>query len=71
MSFNYNKLRGKIREVFGTQDKFADAMDLSYTSTSLKLNNKVEWTQNEINKASKLLGIPDNEIALYFFTLKV
>lgn len=71
MSFNYSKLRGKIREVYGTQDKFADAMGLSYTSVSAKLNNKVEWSQKEINKASNLLGIKDKEVFLYFFTLEV
>lgn len=71
MAFNYNKLRGKIREVFGTQDKFAEAMGLSNTSISFKLNNKSEWSQQEINKASRILGITDSEIALYFFTLEV
>ena len=71
MSFDYSKLRGKIREVFKTQDRFADAMELSYTSISAKLNNKVEWTQREINKASILLDIKDKEITLYFFTLEV
>lgn len=27
--FDYSKLRGKIREVFGTQEEFAKAMNIS------------------------------------------
>lgn len=71
MAFDYSKLRGKIKEVFGTQDHFANAMGMSNTSVSLKLNNQREWTQREIDKAAKLLRIEDNEITLYFFTLEV
>lgn len=71
MSFDYSKLRGRIKEVFGTQEHFANAMSMSNTSVSLKLNNQREWTQREIDKATKLLGIEDHEITLYFFTLQV
>jgi hypothetical protein len=71
MAFDYSKLRGKIREVFKRQDLFAKAMRLSHTSVSLKLNNQREWTQKEISRAAELLGIRDDEITAYFFTLKV
>lgn len=69
--FDYNKLRGRIREVFGTQEEFGKAIGLSNTSISAKLNNKVEWSQHEINKAVDALGLSDNEIFAYFFTEKV
>lgn len=68
MKYNYNKLNGKIVEKFGTQGKFAEAMDLSERSVSLKLNNQVGWKQNEITLATKLLEIPFDEIQDYFFT---
>ena len=71
MTFNYSKLRGRIREVCGTQEDFAKKMELSTVSVSLKLNNKVEWTQQEINRASEVLNIPDGKIYSYFFTEKV
>lgn len=71
MAFDYSKLRGKIREIFKTQDEFAKAIGLSNTSVSAKLNNKVEWTQQEINKASEVLKISESEIFAYFFTEKV
>jgi hypothetical protein len=64
-------LLGKITEVFGTQTNFAKAIGLSERSVSLKLNGKVPWTQPEITKACKLLGIPDKKINLYFFIVKV
>lgn len=69
--FDYAKLRGKIREVFGTQSKFAKAMNLSGVSLSAKLNNIVPFTQPEINRACELLSIPLEFIPVYFFTEKV
>ena len=39
MAFDFSKLRGKIKEVFGTQEKFAKAMGMSSVSLSAKLNN--------------------------------
>ena len=71
MGFDYSKLRGKIREVFKTQSAFAKAMGMSNTSLSAKLNNNVEFSQKEIDKASDLLKIKKEEIPVYFFTPKV
>lgn len=71
MCYNYNKLNGKIAEVFGTQIKFAEAMDLSERTISLKLNNLVSWKQTEITKAIDILEIPTSEIQDYFFNQKV
>jgi len=71
MAFDYSKLRGKIREIFKTQSAFAEAMGMSTTSLSAKLNNNVEFSQKEIDKAMKLLQISQEEIPAYFFTLEV
>jgi hypothetical protein len=71
MSYNYSKLSGRIVEKFGTQANFAEAMNLSERSVSLKLNNKVGWKQSEILDASKLLDFSQEEIPEYFFTLQV
>ena len=68
---SYSKLRGKIREVFGTQEAFADAMGMSKGGLSMRLNNKVKWTLDEVTKAVDLLKIEDHEIPAYFFTPKV
>lgn len=68
---SYNKLRGKIREVFGTQEAFAEAIGISKASLSLRLNGKVKWTADEIEKAKDALGFDAKEIGDYFFTRKV
>lgn len=67
MGYDYSKLNGKIVEVFGTRGNFAKQMGLSERTISLKLNNKVFWKQNEIQKAINLLNIQIKEMQDYFF----
>lgn len=71
MAYDYALLNGKISEVCGTQSAFSNAMGLSERSVSLKLNNKVDWRQEEILKAVSVLGINESDIQSYFFTTKV
>lgn len=71
IAYDYCKLSGKIREVYGKCSAFADAIGLSERSLSLKMNNKVGWKQQEIDQACELLGISALEIGLYFFARKV
>lgn len=65
---SYPKLRGKIREVYGSQDEFACAMDRDPSTISSKLTQKTDWTRGEIERACVLLGIPFSEIGDYFFS---
>ena len=69
--FDYSKLKGRIKEVCGTQTDFARGIGLSETSISNKLNNNVDWKQEEIEKAINVLQLPSEEIHTYFFTKKV
>jgi len=71
MVFSYDKLRGRIRECFKTQEAFAKALGMSRTSLNLRLNNSAEFSQNEIIKAAKLLELNTVDIDRYFFTLEV
>lgn len=71
MRFNYSKLRGKIREICGTQASFAKQIGLSQTSLSYKLNGNVDFDQSEIAKASGILKLHPEEISIYFFTPEV
>lgn len=71
MSFNYDKLRGRIVEVFGSQYRFAEAMKWSERTLSLKLNNMRSWKQTDICKATLLLKIDESDIPIYFFTPEV
>ncbi len=71
MRWDYSKLLGKIREVFGTQDAFADAMGIGRTSLYARLNGTAEWKQNEMYKALELFHEPLSMLGVYFFALKV
>lgn len=71
MAFDYNKLKGRIVEKYGSQTEFAKALGWSERTLSLKLNGKVPWKQTDICNAVKLLGLSDSDIQEYFFTIKV
>lgn len=67
MSFEYNKLRGRIREKFSTQEEFAIALGMSKVALSSKLNGHTFFTQPQIKKACELLFIEPSEVSDYFF----
>ena len=67
MSFEYNKLRGRIREKFTTQEEFAAALGMSTVTLSSKLNGHTFFTQPQIKRACELLQINPNEVSDYFF----
>lgn len=67
INYNYNKLLGKIKEIYGTQEKFASDLGIGRVSLSQRLNNRLEFTQNEILISCELLQIPDYQIPNYFF----
>ena len=71
MAFDYSKLRGKIVEKYGSQSAFVRAVGTSENTFSLKMNNKVRFTSDDIVKISKMLDIPEGKIGLYFFSQKV
>ena len=68
MTKDFSKLSGKIVEKYGTQYNFAIALGLSERSLSLKLNNKVGWRDEEMERAIDLLDLDLNDIPAYFFT---
>lgn len=69
MAFNYNKLKGRIVEICGTQMEFAKRMGLSERSISLKLQGKISWKQNEIMKALEVLNLKASDVQEYFFNV--
>lgn len=71
MAFDYNKLRGRIVEKYGSQMSFAKAMDMSERTLSLKMSGKRAWKQPEMCLAIALLELSESDIKDYFFTLKV
>ena len=71
MAFNYSELRGRIIEKYGSQSDFAQAFGCSERTLSLKMTGKRPWKQTEILAAIKLLGLSEEDIQDYFFTLEV
>ena len=71
MKFDYRRLKGRIKEMYGTQNEFAEAVGLSFVSISKKLNNLRQFKQSDIDKITEVLNIPKEEIPIYFFTLEV
>ena len=67
MEFKYDKLKGRIKEKYGTQENFARAMGIAQTTTSFKINGKASWNQGEIVKAIEVLGLSKDDIVEYFF----
>lgn len=47
MEFDYSVLRGKIRELYGSEKAFASAIVMASATLSMKLNNRREFTQGE------------------------
>lgn len=71
MEFDYSALRGKIRERFGTEGNFANAIGMNPSTLSQKLSNKLEFSQQDIMDCLKALHMGSDFIKPYFFTLKV
>lgn len=71
MAFDYTELIKLIRFKYETQENFAKALSIGRVSLSKRLNNKLEFSQEEILRAVELLSIPEKEIPRYFFKTKV
>ena len=69
MKFNNSKLRGKIRENFGSEYAFGEALGMALSTLSGKLNNKSEFTRSEILSIGKLLNLKKEEVYDVFFLL--
>ena len=71
MTYNYGKLKERIRMKYGTFGRFARAMGMHPNSLVNKLMGHTQWRQCEMAKACKLLGIKKLYIGEYFFSEKV
>ena len=71
MVYDYSKLKGRIKEKCGTQEDFAKKMKIGRTSLSQRLNNRIEFSQDEMFADCDVLNIEKTDIPQYFFCLKV
>lgn len=69
--FDYRKLKGRIKEYYGTQKEFAKQIDKSEATIVSKLKDTGRWTQDEMILSIDLLNIPLVDINEYFFKEKV
>lgn len=69
--YDYNRLRGRIREKLGTETRFAEAINRSRTQISRVLRNEAYFSQGDITQSVEILDIPQDEIGAYFFTKQV
>lgn len=68
MGYSYDKLRGRIIEKYGNQEKFAEAIGISSNSLSKKMTGKTGFSQRDIVTWSSMLDINKSEYSEYFFT---
>ena len=71
VEINHDKLKGRIKEILGSQSKLAEKIELDETTISNKINSNTYFTQKEILKICKVLNILHDDIPEYFFKEKV
>lgn len=64
---NYRYLKGKIIEKCGSQNKFAECLDISKQALSNKMNSKTSFSQEQIIQSKEILGLNDSELVKCFF----
>ena len=67
MHYNYQRLRGLIREHCGTQQKFANKIGISTMTLSQRLNGKLQFTQKEMEDTMAIFELSNENIPLIFF----
>ena len=66
MGYTYDKLRGRIIEKYGSQEKYADVLGISTNSLSKKMTGKTGFSQKDITIWADLLNIDKAEYGEYF-----
>ena len=72
MGYNYNfqRLKGRIKEYYGSIDNFANELNISRVTLSYKLNNRIKFNYDEVLFIIDKLHIQPKEIKDIFFSLK-
>ena len=71
--YDYSLLRGRIRELFGSEKNFAiklrnSGLSMSAGTFNSRINGNTYFKQPEMQVICKLLQIKLEEMTLYFFT---
>ena len=65
--YDYRKLRGRIREIIGTEGDFAKAINRSQNYLTNVFKGDSYFSQKDIDLSAEILGIDPIEIGTYFF----
>ena len=68
--YDYSKLRGLIVEKYKTITAFSEVAQMDKGTLSLKLNNKIGFSQDDIVKMMNALQMQKNDVADYFLAIK-
>lgn len=68
MNYSYDKLRGRIIEKYGSQEKYAEKLGISTNSLSKKMTGKTGFSQKDIIQWAELLEIDRSDYSDYFFS---
>lgn len=63
----FARLRGRIVEKYGSQSKFAEAVGLSKNITNKKLQGKVGFSRDDMERWAELLDVEVDDIGRFFF----
>lgn len=67
--YDYNKLKGLIKQYFSTQANFAKFLEIGTTTLNSRLSGETYFTQEEIDKCIKVFKLNTvEELEETFFT---
>lgn len=66
--YNYNRLRGLIREMCGTQENYCKEIGIAQTTLNTRLKGETFFKQDEIEKTAKLFDLNSEDVNEIFFT---
>ena len=67
MKYNFQRLKGRIKDFYPKQEDFAKELNISDTALNNKLNNRSKFSFDEIYKVIELLHIAPEDISTIFF----
>lgn len=70
-SFDFSRLKGRIIERHGSLSGFADVLGKPVSHVSRCLRGEIEFNQPRVMEWCEVLEIPCDEIAYFFYVLKV
>ncbi len=67
MNNTYAKLRGRIREICGTQNEFCRRFPMKVPTLTNKLSGRTDFTREEMARSAEILEFDISEIPSFFY----